>query len=137
MRIFASLSKARCYKSTVLYGLSSTVMQKSRMARDDLQVNFRIPASLKERLEHAASENKRSITAELVHRLEASFPQAPRDPDMKPDVQRVLDEFQLSIQHTVAAQRALEEMLAGRRDGLSEGEFKKLTGAAAKALSKK
>src|SRR3990167_2912893 len=43
------------------------------MTRSDLQVNFRMPASLKAALESAAKENHRSLTAELVARLEASF----------------------------------------------------------------
>lgn len=43
------------------------------MARSDPQLNFRIPAELRDRLEAAAGENKRSLTSELVGRLEASF----------------------------------------------------------------
>ncbi|ASL26230.1 Arc family DNA-binding protein [Azotobacter chroococcum] len=43
------------------------------MSRTDLQVNFRMPAELKARLEQAAKENHRSVTAELVARLEESF----------------------------------------------------------------
>lgn len=40
-----------------------------------LQVNFRMPAELKEKLENSAKENGRSITSELVTRLEQSFNQ--------------------------------------------------------------
>lgn len=43
------------------------------MSRTDVQVNFRMPAELKARLEQAAKENHRSVTAELVARLENSF----------------------------------------------------------------
>lgn len=43
------------------------------MAKDYTQVNFRIPTKLKEEIEKAAQENERSITAEIVHRLEQSF----------------------------------------------------------------
>ena len=43
------------------------------MARSDPQLNFRIPADLRDRLEAAAKENKRSLTAELIERIEASF----------------------------------------------------------------
>lgn len=43
------------------------------MARSDPQVNFRIPQELKEKLENAAKESGRSITSELVTRLEQSF----------------------------------------------------------------
>lgn len=44
------------------------------MARDDPQVNFRIPAGLKARLEEAAFGSGNSLTAEIVARLTASFP---------------------------------------------------------------
>lgn len=43
------------------------------MARTDPQLNFRIPADLKARLETAAEKNQRTLTGELVARLEASF----------------------------------------------------------------
>ncbi|PTB20736.1 hypothetical protein C9I57_11340 [Trinickia symbiotica] len=43
------------------------------MARDEPQINLRIPAELKERLEQASTQSKRSLTAEVVARLEESF----------------------------------------------------------------
>lgn len=43
------------------------------MSRTDPQVNFRMPAKLKQKLEQAAARNHRSITAELIARLEESF----------------------------------------------------------------
>jgi molybdopterin converting factor small subunit len=43
------------------------------MARDDPQINIRLPATLKERLESEAVANSRSTTAEIVARLEQSF----------------------------------------------------------------
>lgn len=43
------------------------------MARDDPQINVRLPATLKERLELEALTNNRSTTAEIVARLEQSF----------------------------------------------------------------
>ncbi|QHI16247.1 Arc family DNA-binding protein [Acinetobacter haemolyticus] len=43
------------------------------MAKDYTQVNFRIPTKLKEQIEKSANNNERSITAELVARLEQSF----------------------------------------------------------------
>lgn len=54
--------------------MSSTVVHyDSRMARTDPQFNLRIPQELKDRLEEAAVANKRSVTAELIARLESSF----------------------------------------------------------------
>ena len=43
------------------------------MARSDPQINLRIPAELKERVEAAAAANKRSMNAEIAERLEESF----------------------------------------------------------------
>lgn len=43
------------------------------MARNDPQMNLRVPMELKEKIEKAALENGRTITAEAVHRLEKSF----------------------------------------------------------------
>lgn len=43
------------------------------MARNDPQINFRVSADLKKRLEDAAEKNNRSITAELTSRIESSF----------------------------------------------------------------
>ncbi|GKS85840.1 hypothetical protein AVMA1855_16830 [Acidovorax sp. SUPP1855] len=43
------------------------------MARTDPQLNFRIPFELRDRLDEAATENNRSLTRELIARLEQSF----------------------------------------------------------------
>lgn len=43
------------------------------MSKDELQVNFRMPASLKSELEALAKQNRRSLTAEVVARLEESL----------------------------------------------------------------
>ncbi|WP_277933750.1 MULTISPECIES: Arc family DNA-binding protein [unclassified Pseudomonas] len=43
------------------------------MSRTDLQVNFRMPAELKAELERAAKESGRSLTAEIVARLDLSL----------------------------------------------------------------
>lgn len=40
------------------------------MAREDPQVNIRLPVELKQRLEEAATSHNRSLTAEVVARLE-------------------------------------------------------------------
>ncbi|MEQ1105218.1 Arc family DNA-binding protein [Acinetobacter ursingii] len=45
------------------------------MARNDPQVNFRIPSELKDKLDNAAKENGRTLTAELITRLEMTFEQ--------------------------------------------------------------
>ena len=43
------------------------------MSNKIAQVNFRLPQSLKDKLEEAASINVRSTTSEIVNRLQASF----------------------------------------------------------------
>lgn len=43
------------------------------MARNDPQMNLRVPIELKEKIEQTALENGRTITAEAVYRLEKSF----------------------------------------------------------------
>lgn len=43
------------------------------MARNDPQMNLRVPMELKEKIEKAALDNGRTITAEAVYRLENSF----------------------------------------------------------------
>lgn len=49
------------------------------MARNDPQMNLRVPMDLKERIEKSAFDNGRTITAEAVHRLEQSFEQNQND----------------------------------------------------------
>ncbi len=39
----------------------------------EVQTNLKIPKSLKEKLKAAAKENRRSMTAELIARLESTF----------------------------------------------------------------
>ncbi|MEQ1975014.1 Arc family DNA-binding protein [Xenorhabdus sp. SGI240] len=43
------------------------------MSREDAQMKIRLPAELKEQLEKAAAENKRSMNAEVLQRLAESF----------------------------------------------------------------
>ncbi|ASY68865.1 Arc family DNA-binding protein [Sinorhizobium fredii] len=51
------------------------------MAREDLHFRLRIPEGLKDRIEEAAAANNRSMTAEIIDRLETSF--APLPTEMK------------------------------------------------------
>ncbi len=46
------------------------------MARTDIQINVRIPELLKFRLEQAAKQSGLSLTAEIVERLQVSFPES-------------------------------------------------------------
>ncbi|MGV3170506.1 MULTISPECIES: Arc family DNA-binding protein [Proteus] len=44
------------------------------MSREDPQLRIRLPIELKEKIEVTAKENGRSMNAEIVQRLESSFP---------------------------------------------------------------
>ncbi|MCU1196168.1 Arc family DNA-binding protein [Stenotrophomonas maltophilia] len=73
------------------------------MARTDPQVNFRIPAELNERLKEAAAENGRTITAELVQRLEASFRRSVDDEKVVEVVEGLKERLQVTEQHLEVA----------------------------------
>lgn len=47
-----------------------------RMKRTDPQFKLRIPEELKARIDEAAKESRRSINAEIIARLEQSFPRS-------------------------------------------------------------
>ena len=55
------------------------------MAREDLHFKLRIPEALKRRIAAASRANERSMTAEIVARLEASFVVSPAPPVASPD----------------------------------------------------
>lgn len=65
------------------------------MARDDLHFRLRIPEELKLRVSAAARANDRSITAEIIARLESTFSSDTIDPtdtelvDMVADLERL------------------------------------------------
>lgn len=42
-------------------------------ATEQVQVNFRMPAELRDRIKAAAEKNSRSMNAEIVHALEKAF----------------------------------------------------------------
>lgn len=77
------------------------------MARSDPQLNFRIPLELREKLESAAKENNRSLTGELVARLEQSF--ETRDTDIAQDtVGAMLKSLKTTIAHAETLAKRLE-----------------------------
>lgn len=54
------------------------MVQMWGMAKDDLYFRLRLPEDIKNRVQEAAEANHRSMTAEIISRLEASFaPEAP------------------------------------------------------------
>lgn len=67
------------------------------MTKDYSQVNFRIPTKLKERIEDSALLNERSITAELVFRLEQSFEQSQSDNNDMKELKHQMLQLQMMI----------------------------------------
>lgn len=64
------------------------------MARNDPQMNLRVPVELKESIEKAAFENGRTITAEAIHRLEKSFKAASESTSLTERVDALEKNFQ-------------------------------------------
>lgn len=54
---------------------TTVVYHHAPMSREDPQMKLRIPAELKQLIEDAAKANGRSMNAEIVARLEATFQQ--------------------------------------------------------------
>lgn len=52
------------------------------MKKDNVQVNFRLPQELKQKLENSAQANGRSITSELIVRLDESFDDKKQSDDL-------------------------------------------------------
>ncbi|MEN6631788.1 MAG: Arc family DNA-binding protein [Candidatus Polarisedimenticolia bacterium] len=76
------LNSARC-----ALAVNAIVRHWCAMAREDPHFRLRIPEDLKRRIEDAALENRRSITAEITARLEASFAAAPEPvPVLTPEI---------------------------------------------------
>jgi predicted DNA-binding protein len=68
------------------------------MARNDPQMNLRVPMELKEKIEKAALDNGRTITAEAVYRLEQSF-----EPELN-----VIDSFEFGAMERIYKEQAKE-----------------------------
>lgn len=83
------------------------------MARTDPQVNFRIPTELKDKLDNAAKENGRTITAELILRLEMTFEQDDHLQDLMTRIEK-LEEIVDSIEGYQNDQDRRIDALEGR-----------------------
>lgn len=85
------------------------------MSRDDLHFRLRIPPALKARVQAAAAANRRSMTAEIVDRLEQSF---------EPLIDLPPNEITLSQDELLSMDRLMREfadLLANRAErGLAE-----------------
>ncbi|CAN7680308.1 Arc family DNA-binding protein [Pseudorhodoferax sp. LjRoot39] len=95
------------------------------MARSEPQLNFRCPLELREQLERAAAESKRSLTSELVARLQASF--NPQGGGVEPDwdllvEQRVLDLRIGALDDAMRLYRMMKDALLARIDELGHAD---------------
>lgn len=85
--------KAQCYKAHCFVDGNSTLLYAQRMS-EAVQVNFRMPRALKEQLEVAARESSRSLTAEIIYRLELTFGPGPEmDEELIALVMEKLNQF--------------------------------------------
>nr|WP_176080838.1 Arc family DNA-binding protein [Paraburkholderia tropica] len=62
------------------------------MTREDPQMKLRLPADLKDRLAELATENGRSLNAEVIKRLEDSI-----EPDGRPAKSKAIDHRTLDL----------------------------------------
>lgn len=70
------------------------------MSKKIAQVNFRLPQSLKDQLEEAATTNDRSLTAELVYRLQSSFDNEVKHSDVR-DAYNEYNQARLALIDTI------------------------------------
>lgn len=77
------------------------------MAREDPTIYMRIPQDLKDALDAAAADNRRSLTAEVVARLQQSFSKVgPLSIDAKAEIKDLLRE---AIEEAVGERMAMQE----------------------------
>ena len=86
------------------------------MAQDYSQVNFRIPTKLKEQIEQSAIVNERSITAELVFRLEQTFANTESSNQQIADLAERLDSMDTAYRQTMAHYDRLLKLLEQKVD---------------------
>lgn len=77
------------------------------MARTDPQMNLRLPVELKEQIEDAAAKNMRTLTAEVVARLQATFEPHSRALDWGADLDALAEKI---------AQKVVEKQTARREE---------------------
>lgn len=75
------------------------------MARTDPQVNLRMPADLKDRLDAAALANQRSLTAEVIRRLDESF-----EPERSGGIERLEEAMEALRRSVEEGRRHFEEV---------------------------
>ncbi|WP_376742341.1 Arc family DNA-binding protein [Ensifer canadensis] len=87
------------------------------MAREDLHFRLRIPEEIKARIEQAASLNERSMTAEIISRLQWTL--GPADEEFQ-ELQGKLEESTDQVRELTWKVGFLEKDIALRREQLRE-----------------
>lgn len=67
------------------------------MARTDPQINFRLPQELKDRIEQSAKDNGRSVTQEVIARIDLSY-SAENSANQNSDLLQAIAELKAEIQ---------------------------------------
>lgn len=97
--------------STVLDVCVALCLHNRRMASEDVQTNLRLPSDLKERLTASATENNRSLSAEVASRLEQTY--APGEAYVtKSQLDRVFERIRSEHDNTLMALGTIRDMLA-------------------------
>lgn len=78
------------------------------MRKDDPQINLRMPPELKERIQQEAKANRRTQTAEIIARLQASF-----EPTMSQGAATTLLE---GLQQAIQEAREMQEEARRQRE---------------------
>lgn len=88
--------------------VNTTVVQKCAMSRVDPQLKLRLPASLKARIEESARLNNRSINAEILMALVASYPH-PQPGVETPALSKVLHSLRQNTTDLIAIMETLKK----------------------------
>lgn len=73
------------------------------MAKNDVQVNFRMPQELREKLQASAEANNRTITSEIVARLELSFAVQSLKPAQQAEALNTVAEVLVKLEKSIEA----------------------------------
>lgn len=85
----------------ILHGVAT--LRNTFMSRDIVPLGLRMPPDLKDRIEAAAKTNGRSMNAEIVSRLQASFDQSSLKQSVNADIQEYAAANGLTYQEALNA----------------------------------
>ena len=71
------------------------------MAANDPQLKFRVPSDLRSKLEKSAEANNRSLSAEIVSRLEGTFESSLRQAASAGDIASIMEQYRSDMARTV------------------------------------